>query len=138
MTREACAADAIGMSYRKRAAVDVQALVRNAEAITAIQHLASECFIELPQIDIADSITGTVEQPRDRVNRTHAHFVGLATGHRKAAKQPQGVQAAPLGEFALHDDAGAAAVGELARVARRDDAARQWRPALGPGFARRI
>src|SRR6202047_4575385 len=129
MNREAGAADARGRSARNRAAVDVQALVRNAEAIAAIQHLASECFIELPQIDIADSITGTVEQPRDRVNRTHAHFVGLATGNRKAAKQPQGLQAAPLGEFALHDDAGAAAVGELARVARRAYAGRPRRPA---------
>src|SRR5579863_4109472 len=45
MAREACAADAIGMSDRNRAAVDVQALVGNAEAIPAIQHLASECFI---------------------------------------------------------------------------------------------
>src|SRR6202030_2847787 len=59
MTGEACAADAVGMSDRNRAAVDVQALVRNAETIAAIQHLASKRFIKLPQIDIADFSTGT-------------------------------------------------------------------------------
>src|SRR5256885_5020112 len=63
VTREACAADAIGMADRNRAAVDVQALVRNAEAISAIQHLASECFIELPEID--------VDRKSTRLNSSH-------------------------------------------------------------------
>src|SRR5262249_38234953 len=46
------AAHAVGMADRNRAAVDVENLLRNAEAVAAVERLARERLVQLPQIDV--------------------------------------------------------------------------------------
>jgi hypothetical protein len=48
VTDEACAAHAVRMTHRNRAAVDVQTLVRDAELVAAIEHLTGECLVQFP------------------------------------------------------------------------------------------
>ena len=51
---EAGARHAIGMADGDRAAVDVQSVVGDAEAIAAVEHLHGERLVELPQSDVVD------------------------------------------------------------------------------------
>ena len=120
------------------AAVDVQALIGNPELVAAVQNLAGECLVQLPQVDVADLVAGTLEQARHRKNRPDSHFVGLAAGHREAAEDAQRLESALFGQLAVHDHHRAAAVGELAGIAGRDHPARQRRSNLRDGLERRV
>src|SRR5919197_356924 len=49
---EARAGHAVGMADGDGAAVDVQALVRDVQAVAAVDHLHCERFVELPEVDV--------------------------------------------------------------------------------------
>src|SRR5580704_7792553 len=51
MAGHARAAHAIGMADRDGAPVDVELVGRNAQAVAAVEHLAGERVVELPQVD---------------------------------------------------------------------------------------
>src|SRR2546423_9379231 len=54
MAGHARAAHAIRVADRDGAAVHVEPFARQAEAIGAVEHLAGEGLVELPQVDIVD------------------------------------------------------------------------------------
>src|ERR1700735_849499 len=54
MHRHARAAEAIWVTDRDRAAVDVEALVRNAQRVAAVDRLDGERLVEFPQPDVVD------------------------------------------------------------------------------------
>src|SRR5262249_50154047 len=85
-SHHARAGHAKGMSDGNRSAVDVQLLRINSQAVAAIDHLHRESFVEFPNVDVAQSDAGTLQQFRDGEYRTDAHFVGVAAGDLKAAK----------------------------------------------------
>jgi hypothetical protein len=138
VTDEACAAHTVRMTHRNRAAVDVQTIVRDAEPVAAIEHLAGESLVKFPQIDVAHRVAGAFQQPRHRMDRTDAHLIGFTAGDGKSAKYAERSEPAPFGELGVHDHTGAAAVGELAGVPCRDDAARHRGPDLGDALERGI
>ena len=78
--RHARARHAIGMADGDRAAIHIELVVRNAELVGAIEHLAGEGLVQLPQIDVVDLQAVAFEQARHREHRADAHFVRLAAG----------------------------------------------------------
>src|SRR5208282_2766889 len=114
------AAHAVRVADRDRAAVDVEPLLRNAEPVAAIQHLAGERLVELPQIDIADLEPLPGQQFRYGENRANAHLVRLAAGDGEAAEGAERLQPAALGELGVHDHASRRAIRELAGIAGGD------------------
>ena len=90
-------------------------------------HLHGERLVELPEIDVLDLEARPLEELGHGEHRSDAHFVGLAAGDGEAPEYPQRLEAASAASAALITHAGARAVGELARVARRDHAARRRR-----------
>src|SRR6476620_398929 len=88
------AAHAVGMADRDGAAVDVEPFLRNAEAVAAIEHLARERFVELPQVDVADLEALASEQLGHGEHRPDAHLVGLAAGDGEAAERTQRLEPA--------------------------------------------
>ena len=115
------AAHAVGVADRDRAAVDVERVVRDAELVAAVEHLHRERLVQLPEVDVVDLQAVALQQPRHREDRADAHLVGLAAGDGEAAEDAERLEAALLGELAVHDDAGRGAVGELARIAGGDE-----------------
>src|SRR5581483_615062 len=80
------------MAHGDRAAVHVEPLVRDAQAVAAVDHLHREGLVQLPQIDVFDLFAGLLEQLRHGEHGTDAHFVRLAAGHREAAKHAHRLQ----------------------------------------------
>src|SRR6185436_10443539 len=62
MADEARAAHPVGMAERDGAAVHVEALVRDADAVAAVNHLDREGFVQLPQVDVADVLASLLEE----------------------------------------------------------------------------
>src|SRR5690606_24835341 len=120
VTGQAGAGHAERMADRDRAAVHVQAVVRYAELVTAIDDLARERLVDFPKADVGHRESGLLQQFRDREYRPDAHLVRTATGHRHGAIDAERTQTAALRLLAAHDDAGARPVGELRGVARSD------------------
>jgi hypothetical protein len=54
-------------------------------SLSAVDHLHSECLVQLPDADVLDLEAVLVEQLRDGEYRADPHLVGLAAGHREAA-----------------------------------------------------
>src|SRR5689334_4054928 len=69
MAGETGAGHAEGMADRDRAAVDVVLGGIDTELVAAIQALAGEGLIELPQVDVVDLEAGALEQLRNREHR---------------------------------------------------------------------
>src|SRR5262245_29673752 len=74
MAPQAPAALAVGMSERDRAAVHVPALVRNADAVAAVDHLHREGLVQLPQVDVRDALAGLLEELRHGEYRADSHL----------------------------------------------------------------
>src|SRR5262249_38550865 len=74
-THNTYAAHAVGVADRDGAAVDVELVLRNAEAVTAVEHLARERFVEFPQIDVVHGEPLLLEQLGHREHRADAHLV---------------------------------------------------------------
>src|SRR3974377_1275075 len=75
---------AIGVTDRDRAAVHIQPFMRQPETVHAVKHLAGECFIQFPEVDLVDLESLAFEQPRYGEDRAYSHLVGLAAARRKA------------------------------------------------------
>src|SRR5262245_20479806 len=112
-----------GMADGNRAAIDVEALLRNAEPIAAIEYLAGESFVEFPQVDVVDLKAEALEQLWHGKDRADPHLVGLAAGNRETAEGAERLEPALLGERRAHDDASRGAVRQLAGIAGGDEAA---------------
>ena len=74
------------------AAIDIEPLLRNAEPVAAIEHLAGERLVEFPQIDVVHLQAVALEQLRHGEDRADAHLVGLAAGDGKAAERAERLQ----------------------------------------------
>ena len=111
------------MADRNGPAVHVQHVVRNAQPVAAIHHLAGERLVQFPQVDVVHAQAGALQQLRHREHRPDAHLVRFAAGHGHAAVDAQRLQPALLGLPALHQHAHRGAVGQLAGVAGGDEAA---------------
>src|SRR5437867_731423 len=74
---ETRAGHAEGMADRDRAAVDVVLLGVDAELVARIQALASEGFVQLPEIDVVDLEAMALQQFWHGVDRADAHLVGF-------------------------------------------------------------
>src|SRR5258707_11747337 len=137
MTGHARTAHAERMADRDRSAVDIETFLWDAEPIAAIEHLAGEGFVKLPQIDVIDIEALARQQLRNGESRADSHLVGLGASDRKAPEGAERLQPTLFGELRVHQHAGGSAVGKLARVAGRDKAAvahrRQRREAFERG-----
>src|SRR5580765_2179025 len=89
-----CPGGAVGVAHRDRSTVDVEALVGDAQAVAAIDHLHGKGFVQLPQADVLDLKARALEQLRHREHRPDSHLVGLAARHRETAKNPEGLELA--------------------------------------------
>src|SRR6266536_5139911 len=112
---------AVGMADGDGAAVDVEALVGDAEPIPAIQYLDGEGFVEFPDVDVVHLEPVLLEQLRHGEYRPDAHLVGVAAGDRDAAIGAERIEAAALGFLGLHQHGRGGAVGELRSVAGGDE-----------------
>src|SRR5690606_6257636 len=118
---QAGAGHAERVADRDRAAVDVVDVGIDAEGVAAVEALAREGLVELPQVDVVDLQALALEQPGNREDGADAHLVRLAAGDRPALERAHGLQAATLGLPGLHDHHGGRAVRELAGVAGGDE-----------------
>src|SRR5690606_7450417 len=114
---------ALGMPDRECGTVDVQELVRDAEPVPAVDHLHGEGLVQLPEPDVIHPEPGPLQELRHREHGPDTHLVRLRAGHGHGAVHAERLEAAFLGEAAVHEHGGGGAVGELARVAGRDRAA---------------
>src|ERR1700733_4140610 len=124
------------MPDRDRAAVDIEAFVGNAQPVAAVNDLHSERFVAFPQSDVLDAQTGLAQELGYGEYRSDAHFIGLTAGDLKASENAERFQAFLFCTLGVHDDANRGAVGKLACIACRDDAARQRSADLRHSFMR--
>src|SRR6185369_7964400 len=66
MPRHARAAHAERMADGDRATVHVELLHRDAEPVAAVEHLAGECLVQFPQVDVIHRLAGAGQQLRHR------------------------------------------------------------------------
>src|SRR5690606_35280509 len=97
MARHAGTGHAVGMADGDGATGDVESVVVDTEGITAVQHLAGEGFVELPDIDIVHPEPVNPEQLGHGEYRADAHLVRFATRHHEAPQGTEGLKARPLG-----------------------------------------
>src|ERR1044071_9848678 len=105
MADEVRAAHSVGMAGPNGAAVHVEPLVRDADAVAAVDHLDREGFVQLPQVDVAGVLAGVLEQLRHREHRADSHLARVAAGDGEAAEDPERGES-PAARFALAPDAG--------------------------------
>jgi hypothetical protein len=86
------------VAQRNRAAVHVEPVVGNAQLVAAVHHLHGKGLVEFPQVDVVDLQAQFFQHLGHRKHRADAHFVGLATGHRKAQEAAQRLQALLRGQ----------------------------------------
>src|SRR4051812_2836186 len=98
------------------AAVHVQLVHWDAEAIAAINYLHRKCFVEFPEIDIVNFQALALKQFGDGEYRADAHLVGFATGDLEAAKNQLIRDTELIGAFARHEESGGSSVGKLRGV----------------------
>src|SRR5205085_10886862 len=61
VARQPRSSHAVGMANRDRAAIDVELFRIDPELVAAIDDLHRECFVQLPEIDIVDLKSMTLE-----------------------------------------------------------------------------
>src|SRR5579875_3355092 len=110
---EARPAHAVRMPDGNRAAVDVEALVRNAELVAAIDRLHGEGLVELPQADVVEREIVPSQKLGNREHGTDTHLAGFAPDDDHPAIKAQGLDVAPLGELRIHYDNRSGAVRQL-------------------------
>src|SRR5216684_7585565 len=109
------------MPDRNCAAVHVEEFIGDAEFVAAINHLASEGLVQLPESDVFHLETVALEQLGHCEYRSDSHLVGLASGDCDAAINSERMQPALFGLLRFHQNAYGRAVGKLARVTGRDE-----------------
>src|SRR6266849_6861742 len=102
---------------RDRAAVDVELLRIDAQAIAAVDDLRGERLVQLPHVDVVDLQAVTLQELGYRVDGTDAHLVRLAAGDGEAAEDELRANAEGLGAVHRHHERRAGAVGELRGIA---------------------
>src|SRR5579883_1216352 len=138
MAGQARSAHAKGMADRDRAAVDVETLLRDAQPVAAVERLARKGFVELPQVNVVDAEAMARQQLRNCEHWANAHLVRLAAGDREAPEGAERLKPALFGKLGVHDQAGRRAVGKLARIAGRNEAALAYGRERGQTFKRGV
>ena len=110
------------MAHSDGTTVDVQQFSGDAHLVAAKKHLHREGFVQFPQVDVLHRQAQSLQHFGNGIDRTNAHFIGLATSHRKAQETAQGFQVALGGQLFAHDDASTSAIGKLRRIASRHHA----------------
>src|SRR6185436_3382763 len=123
MPDQAAAGHTIGMSHCDRTPVDVEAFVRNAQLVTAIDYLHCESLVQLPQPDVCDFLAGLLEQLRNGEHGPDAHLVGFAAGNGKAPIDAHRFESLAGSHLVAHQHLRRSTIGKLAGVARSNDAA---------------
>ena len=123
MPDQARASHAVGVADRDAAAVDVVDLGVDTQLVAAIQGLAGEGLVQLPQTDVLYAQAVLPEQFGHGIHRANTHLLGCATRNRHAAVDAHSLQAALLRQTGFHDHTGTGPVGQLAGVAGRDRSA---------------
>src|SRR5579871_3627681 len=108
------------MADRDGAAVDVEPVVVDAEPVAAVEDLHGESFLQLPEADVVDLEPVRLEELGHGEDGADPHFVRIAAGDSDAAVDAERREIALARKLALHEDAGAGAVGKLRGVARGD------------------
>ena len=131
LRRQLRASGAKWVAERNGAAVDVDLLFRHSELAHHRDDLRRERLVELDEVDVLHGEAGLLEHLRHRLERTHAHDVGLDASHRESNEPREGPHPALLGERATHQQQRRGAVGVGARVTGRHRAIRlERRPEL--------
>ena len=81
------------MADCNRAAIHVEALIRNSQPVRAIKYLDGESLVELPEVDIRNALAGTLQEFRNGEDRANTHLVGLASGDCESTEDSQRLQA---------------------------------------------
>src|SRR5258705_12713044 len=72
---QAGAGHTVRVTNGNRATIDVVLIRVDSEPVAAVQRLARERFVELPEADVADREPMLREKSRHRVDRSDAHFL---------------------------------------------------------------
>src|SRR5436309_8839624 len=115
--RHARAGHPVGVPDRDRAAVRVEPLGVDAEAVAAVDDLRGEGLVQLDDIDVLELQARVLEQLRHREDRPDPHLVRLAGGEHAAAEEAERPHAERLGALRGHDERRRGAVRELGGVA---------------------
>src|SRR5216684_3491010 len=107
---------AVRVADGDRAAVRVEPLRVDAEAVAAVHHLRREGLVQFDDVDVLELHVRVLEQLRHREDGADAHLVGLAAGEHAAAEEAERPHAEGLGALGRHDERRRGAVGELRRV----------------------
>ena len=108
---QALAAHAVRVAHRDGATVDVQAVDRDAQLVARSTAPARRRLRSAPTGRCRSTFRPRrFEHLGNGEDRANAHFVGLATGHRKAEEPAQRLQALLLRQVLAHHHASARAV----------------------------
>src|SRR5881396_909714 len=113
------AGHAVGVADRDRAAVRVELLGVDAEAVAAVDDLRGEGLVQLDDVDVLELEPRMLEQLRHREDRPDPHLVGLAGREHAAAEEAERPHAERLRTLGRHDERRRGAVRELGGVAGR-------------------
>src|SRR5262249_47487224 len=102
MTDHACTRHAEGVTDSDRTAVDVEAILRNAQLIAAVQNLTGKGFVEFPQADVLHRQVEALQELGHREHRADTHLVGPATGDCRTAIDAERIEATILRFAAAH------------------------------------
>ena len=104
------------MANGNGAAVDVVLRRVDAEVIAAVETLAGEGFVELPQVDVVDAQARALEEAGDGEHGANTHFVRLAARDGEAAEDTDGLEAQLSGALCGHEQGHGRPVGQLGGV----------------------
>src|SRR2546422_2695835 len=90
---QARAAHPIGVTDRDRAAIRIEPLGVDPEAVAAVDRLGGERLIQLDEVDVLEWDPDLPEELGDREDRPDAHLVGLARRDGEAAEEAEWPQA---------------------------------------------
>src|SRR5262249_42095230 len=109
---------------RDRAAVHIVLGRVDAEPVAAIEALAGEGLVQLPDVDSVDLEAMALQQLRHGEHRPDAHLIRFAAGGSPGDETAHRLEAALLGVLGFHQHDRGGAVGELAGIASGDVLAR--------------
>src|SRR2546422_2613777 len=113
------AGHSVRMPDRDRAAVRVEPLGVDAEAVAAVDDLRGEGLVQLDDVDVLELEPRMLEQLRHREDGPDPHLVGLAGREHAAAEEAERPHAERLRTLGRHDERRRGAVRELGGVAGR-------------------
>jgi hypothetical protein len=113
---------AVRVADGDRAARHVELVVRNAEFVADVEHLAGECFVELPDADIVHRQAVLLQELRHGEHRADAHLVRIARRDHHAAVDAERLEAALFRFLRFHQHQRRRAVRQLRGVAGGDEA----------------